>query len=752
MLPDPDDPDKPYIYNGQYVVNSDFVTDENGNPVVIFENGHPETDSDGHKHYQTMPMLFTDMGYYLRDGDNNFYPEYLHAENGVFYLKHDQTAMFVNLKADTFYLVTETNIPAYELIGSNPRVMCTRGDTVDDPLIRSKSANYYELFKNARSELRGLILTKKVINSDERLNKNSLYTFRIEKWQNGRFIPVANEDYEYKNGIGSYQSGRTDENGYFKVGYNRDNFMIRFPNANGRYRITEVDPNDYEDQNNSIGMYAPNPEKEDHLYITDVQLTTYRTDPDTGNASIDMEYNSTTFNENIETPTKDISVEANCSYDRAAELQFTNRIREKTYYFDIEKFAYLDDNIHKGESDSTQRFLFKIERFETMDNALKGISPMATFYTDLSCTRLFTKVQSDHYSDSELYPYSFYPIDFPASVAKASARYSNGIVTRQYIKHNTDTVFNNGQQETYSFLSSIYHGKRQLAVERHGFYKVTEIADWSNTDYDYCTGSNRYKGYFDCTYTGENHIITVNGQNTTPYDFLKNKLFADYETTHESDYDTSRGVLENSVIVCLGTSGDQSGPYTLGCEYFEEEYANVPYIMMETEEQWIQRRDEYGTPLYYDGNGNPSTEKYNADGTRREPVPAPESDFRIQQKENDIPLYFDTNGNEPVWLYAVTPDDDTDKFILTDGGEPATFSVYDIHGQEISNIFAFKLIDENDESLYRHSSHVWSYEKINRYRAENVLRPLASFSNVENEYALLSSNAWADNVISTNNE
>ena len=524
LLPDPDAPDKPYKYNGQYVVNSDFVTDENGNPVVIYENGYPETDSDGNKHYQTVPMLFTDFGYYLRDGDGNFYPDYIQAENGVFHLKHDQTAMFVNLKADTFYLVTETNIPAYELIGSNPRVMCTRGDTVDDPLIRSKSANYYELFRNARSELKGLVLTKKVINSDDRLNKNSLYTFRIEKFQNGQFIPVANEEYEYKNGIGNYQPSRTDKNGYFKAGYNRDNFMIRFPNANGRYRITEVDPNDYEDQNNSTGISAPNPEKEDHLYITDVQLTEYRTDTETGNASVYMEYPVQTFNDNMEIPTHDISVEASCSYEKAAELQFTNRIREKTYYFDIEKFAYLDDNVHKGESDPTQRFLFKIERFSTMDNALKGTSPMATFYTDLSCTRKFTKNQSDYYSDSDTYPYSFYPINFSGNAAKASACYINGIVTRQYTKQNTDTVFGNGQQETYSFLSSIYHGKRQLAIKRRGFYKVTEVADWSKADYDYWTGSNRYKGYFDCTYTGENHIITVNNENTTPYDFLKNKL------------------------------------------------------------------------------------------------------------------------------------------------------------------------------------------------------------------------------------
>ena len=215
---------------------------------------------------------------------------------------------------------------------------------------------------------------------------------------------------------------------------------------------------------------------------------------------------------------------------------------------------------------------------------------------------------------------------------------------------------------------------------------------------------------------------------------------------------SNRGVLENSVIVSLGSSGNLDGPYTLGCERFESEHGNVPYIMIETAEQCIQKRDEYGTPLYYDDNDNPSTDKYNADGTRREPVPASERDLRIQQTKNNIPLYFDTNGSEPVWQYMVTPDENKDKFILTDEEEPETFPVYDIQGHEIPNVSALKLKPENvdNESLYSHTSHVWSYEKINRYRAENVLRPLASFSNVENEYALLSSNAWADNIISTN--
>ena len=112
-------------------------------------------------------------------------------------------------------------------------------------------------------------------------------------------------------------------------------------------------------------------------------------------------------------------------------------------------------------------------------------------------------------------------------------------------------------------------------------------------------------------------------------------------------------------------------------------------------------------------------------------------------------VYY-TNGNEPVWKYVELSDENKDNFIL-ENGEPQEFTVYDVYGQEIPDIKAYRLTNENNEALYLHTSHVWSYEKINHYRAENVFCPLASFSNVENEYALLSSAAWADNIIAKEN-
>ena len=84
--------------------------------------------------------------------------------------------------------------------------------------------------------------------------------------------------------------------------------------------------------------------------------------------------------------------------------------------FDIEKLAYLDDNVHLGNADTTQRFQFKIERFGTMEDALKSDSVASeTFYTDLSCTE---KVQiTDHGAEAsprytyEANGYPFYAVD-----------------------------------------------------------------------------------------------------------------------------------------------------------------------------------------------------------------------------------------------------------------------------------------------------------------------------------------------------
>lgn len=727
--------------------------------LVPDANGDPQKDGEGNYIVESdfSSAMYT---YYLRNGDNNFDPIKKTAVGGVFYLKHDQTAMFTGLEQDALYLVTESVDPAYDLRDGNQRVISTRGETVDDALIRSKSSNYYELFVNERHEMKGIVLTKKVVDSDDRLNLKAEYTFRIEKLVGGQYVPEKNLRYDYRDGASDLSSGETDENGYFKVRANINNFIVKFPTASGTYRITEVDPNDWNDQNNTIGVNAPNPRHEQYLYITDTDYDTYNV----SNAEVpvlDRDRDPVTHNADMTVHTSDVVVDnIVCTQDKAASVDFTNRIREKTYFFDIEKLAYLDDNVHLGNADTTQRFQFKIERFGTMEDALKSDSVASeTFYTDLSCTE---KVQiTDHGAGAfprytyEANGYPFYAVDHTytgRNNGSDKVRYdiADEAIIREYEKADTKAVYDQGENETYKFFSTIYRGYRQIAVKKQGYYKITEIVNWSNTDYDYCLKSNRYKGYLD---------TEADAQNT---------LYADYETTHATGYGAEKGQLERSVVIYVGELDDQTYPYTLGCGFFEDTTGTVKYVTSSAQDVYVQKRDANGSLLYYvtGSSGEETTEKYDAEGDRRIAVPAPDSQFRIHETATvdgvEKMLYFDTAHTQPVYQYVSGLSDDvfeTESYedtVLDGEGNPTTttkqriaeYTVYDSEGREVESIKKRKLTVVADiESNYAHTSNVWTDTVYTINSVSNVLRPMASFSNVESEYALLSSNAWADNVI-----
>ena len=777
ITPAPNDSTKPYMFDGKYITDCEILLDENQRPIPqTDENSQIIKDEEGNTLYQTKALPVVNYTYYLRNGDSNFNPSPRLAENGVFELKHEQTAMFVGLKANTMYLVTESSDSSYNLRGENSRVIWTRGETVDDALIRSKSGNYYELYINELDEMKGIVITKSVKDSDNRLNQKAEYTFRLEKIENnGTYTPVSEMQYLYKDGASNYKEGKTDKNGYFKIKYNINNFIVKFPRANGRYRVTEVDPNDWNDQNNSTGETAPNLNYEEYLYITDVDYSQYNVS-DGEEPEIRQNYGTTTYNEDMTKHTDDISVDVSCTLDIAATLDFTNRIREKTYYFDIEKLAYLDDNIHDGKADTTQRFQFKIERFQTMAEALKSDSiPLETFYTDLSCTEKSQITDNGesanprytYTSNNEDYNYPFYPVDYTYTGRDNgvdSVKYENEVITRTYKKADTDAVYQKGNPEEYQFISTIYRGYRQIAVKKQGFYRITEIADWSSTDYDYCLKSNRYKGYLN---TEEN---------------AKNKLFADYETTHTEGYTAENGMLERSVIIYAGALEDKTYPYTLGCEFFENGAGTVKYIQQKTQKnaenedepvmQYVQKRDENGNLLYYQSgdSGTETTVKYDDNGNRRKPVEAPLSQFRIQEtvtiNNEEKLLYFKNDSDEliPVYQYEDNLSDNKlvqeeyEEPVLDEEGNPVTetktrkeaFSVYDkdknlitIDGREF-----YQLTNEeiNNEANYKHNNNQFGY-LYETVSVEGQPRPMASFSNVESEYALLSSNAWAENKI-----
>ena len=88
---------------------------------------------------------------------------------------------------------------------------------------------------------------------------------------------------------------------------------------------------------------------------------------------------------------------------------------------------------------------------------------------------------------------------------------------------------------------------------------------------------------------------------------------------------------------------------------------------------------------------------------------------------------------------------------VTQGEETATvneeFDVYDSAGNQIMGVKRYKLADESEENNYKHTSNIWDTTAYALITESSALRPMASFSNAESEYALLSSNAWADNKI-----
>ncbi len=155
------------------------------------------------------------------------------------------------------------------------------------------------------------------------------------------------------------------------------------------------------------------------------------------------------------------------------------------YYFDIEKIAFVDKNVH--DSDETQKFVFRVDRFsETETDFSKNNNILDSFYVTVNCDGTITYTDDDHITlGGSAYNYQLFHAPDNAGGTKSQFIEGGGDVK---IKKTYDT------DKVYTYPAAIRHGVQTVHVQQSGIYRVTELTCWSNTDYDFWNGSNILKG------------------------------------------------------------------------------------------------------------------------------------------------------------------------------------------------------------------------------------------------------------------
>jgi hypothetical protein len=180
--------------------------------------------------------------------------------------------------------------------------------------------------------------------------------------------------------------------------------------------------------------------------------------------------------------------------DSTKSVTFTNTTKELKYYFDIEKIIYADRNAHGETEEAEQRFVFKIERFDENETDFSDAHVLEVFYTDLCCDKEMTfesdtlKLAGDDYiyTDEGLYTTA-------DTKSKTNSTFSQTGDDVRIEKKYTDITDNSSK--TYIYPAKIYNGRRSVMVTKKGIYRISEVPQWSTTDYDFWHGSNQYKGY-----------------------------------------------------------------------------------------------------------------------------------------------------------------------------------------------------------------------------------------------------------------
>lgn len=441
--------------------------------------------------------------YYLRDGYGKLYGDAekndmpFVTENSRFTVKHGQTAVFTGLTEGEKFSVTETralhngnNVSIDFIMDSTVHYKEARPETVGSAITQT-SAGELMTFSNTYDQKLGLNVSKSVEDKYGRSDPDAYYEFRLQKgtFDTGSgewvFNDVDNSGMttKIKVSIGT-ETSEPSGTVSFRL---KDGQTANIQNLkSGTYRVVETDPNKH------TGLEGdPNPQNEKHLFITDVQV----------NGGDVKTVNSPKADGSELDATSDVASEQfTLNSTESRSVDFTNKVREIKYYFDIEKIAFLDKNVHGIYNDAEQRFVFKIERFAEDEEVLSEDNVLEAFYVDLSCTDEMKYNGSSVTIDGRNYDYDFWHESDISSAAKSEFIYEGGItkIKKTY-----------SSNEKYTYPCSIWNGRKTVTVVKKGKYRITEMNSWSGTDYDFWKGSNQYKGYGAGNSIGDSVVFSV---------------------------------------------------------------------------------------------------------------------------------------------------------------------------------------------------------------------------------------------------
>ena len=421
--------------------------------------------------------------YYLRDGYEAPYGDPSKngspfvTEGGKFLLKHGQSAVFIGLKEGEMYSVNETralhngkSVSSEFKMDASTYLKAARPETVTKNYTQSSPDELINV-KNTFEQKLGLNVSITVEDKYGRADPDAYYEFVLQTGtQNGddwEFEDTDNTDVKI-NGIAFDTPGIVRF--ILKDGQTANITGLK----KGTYRVVQIDPNSGK-----------------HTFVTDIQVNGGDTQTE-NEPNPDGTANPST--KNIE------SAQFVLSPTSSVNVEFTNIVRELKYYFDIEKIAFLDMNVHGDNNDSEQRFVFKVERFAENETSFTPENVLESFYVDLSCDKQMTYTDDSNVTlDEDAYNYNFWHAADTTSLTKSSFKYENGRTKIQKIYGDNK----------YQYPCSIWNGRKTVVVTKMGKYRVSEVRSWSATDYDYWKGSNQYKGYGSGTMSGDSVIFSV---------------------------------------------------------------------------------------------------------------------------------------------------------------------------------------------------------------------------------------------------